>query len=86
MRKLILALGATAAITGGTTFVLAQAQCPAGTVFSAYPIPGTLTADEKTTISFRGGTPTRIGTVTVQGLTQRRPPRQAVRPTPTGRA
>lgn len=66
MRILSFALGATAALAGGTTFVLsqAQAQSPA---FSAYPVPGTLTAGEKTTISFRGGNADALGTVTVRG-------------------
>ena len=68
VRKLMLALGATAALTGGTTFVLAQAQCPAGTRRSrSIPFPGTLTAGEKTTISFRGGDADALGTVTVRG-------------------
>ena len=35
--------------------------------FSVYPVPGTLTAGEKTTISFRGGGADAIGTVTVRG-------------------
>ena len=67
VRKLMLALGATAAFTGGTTFVLAQASAQQEPVFSVYPVPGTLTAGEKTTISFRGGSADAIGTVTVRG-------------------
>lgn len=67
MRKLILALGATAAAIGGTSFVLAQANAQQETEFSVYPVPGTLTAGEKTTISFRGGTAETLGTVTVRG-------------------
>ncbi len=67
VRKLMLALGATAAFTGGTTFVLAQASAQQAPVFSVYPVPGTLTAGERTTISFRGGTADAIGTVTVRG-------------------
>ncbi|MBE2314716.1 arylsulfotransferase family protein [Solirubrobacter sp. CPCC 204708] len=67
MRKLILALGATAAFTGGTTIVLAQANAQQDTEFSVYPVPGTLTAGEKTTISFRGGNADALGTVTVRG-------------------
>ncbi|RKQ88004.1 arylsulfotransferase ASST [Solirubrobacter pauli] len=66
VRNLSLALGATAALLGGTTLVLsqAQAQTPA---FSVYPVPGTLTAGEKTTFSFRGGTASSLGTITVRG-------------------
>ena len=67
VRKIMLALGATAALTGGTTFVLAQASAQQEPVFSVYPVPGTLTAGEKTTISFRGGDADAIGTVTVRG-------------------
>ena len=40
VRKLMLALGATAAFTGGTTFVLAQASAQQEPEFSAYPMPG----------------------------------------------
>src|SRR6478735_8299001 len=66
VRKLSLALGATVAIAGGTTFVLAPASAQQGP-FSVYPIPGTLTAGAKTTISFRGGDAAALGTVTVKG-------------------
>src|SRR4051812_6107197 len=68
VRKLILALGATVAMTGGTPIGLAQAgaqQVPP--TFSAYPMPGTLTVGAKTTISFRGGDAAALGTVTVRG-------------------
>ncbi|MDA0172340.1 arylsulfotransferase family protein [Solirubrobacter taibaiensis] len=67
MRKTMLALGATAALTGGSTFVLAQASAQQEPVFSVYPVPGTLTAGEETTLSFRGGPADAIGTVTVRG-------------------
>ena len=50
VRKLMLALGATAALTGSTTFVLAQASALQEPVCSVYPVPGTLTAGKKTTI------------------------------------
>ena len=66
VRKLTIALGATAVLGGLTTFGLAQAQQPAPT-FSAYPQPGTLTAAEKSTISFRGGDAAALGVVTVSG-------------------
>src|SRR4051812_42410150 len=66
VRKLTLALGATAALLGGTTLVLAQAQAQQPS-FSVYPVPGTLTAGAKTTISFRGGDAAALGTVTVRG-------------------
>src|SRR3954454_14801836 len=68
VRKLILALGATVAMTGGTPIGLAQAgaqQEPP--TFSAYPMPGTPTVGTKTTISFRGGDAAALGTVTVRG-------------------
>ena len=80
VRKLILALGATAALAGGTTFVLAQASAQQEPpTFSVYPMPGTLTAGAKTTISFRGGDAAALGTVTVTRLAQRQPHRQAAR-------
>src|SRR5215203_4840511 len=66
VRKLILALGATAALMGALTLVLAQAQAQTPS-FSVYPAPGTLTAGEKTTVSFRGGDAAALGTVTVRG-------------------
>jgi hypothetical protein len=66
VRKLILALGAIAAVFGGTTFGLARAQQEPAT-FSAYPMPGTLTASPGTSISFRGGDVKALGTVTVKG-------------------
>jgi hypothetical protein len=66
VRKLILALGAIVALAGGMTIVLASAgaQQPA---FSAYPMPGTLTAAQGTDISFRGGDAAALGTVKVTG-------------------
>src|SRR5690349_9593113 len=68
VRKLTLALGATAALMGGSTLVLAQASAQqAPPTFSVYPQPGTLTAGTKTTISFRGGDAAALGTVTVRG-------------------
>src|SRR3954451_19777437 len=68
VRKLTLALGATIALTGGTTFVVTQASAQQEpTTFSVYPIPGTPTAGAKTTISFRGGDAAALGTVTVKG-------------------
>src|SRR6187200_152386 len=68
VRKLTLALGATIAFAGGTTFVLTQASAQqAPTTFSVYPIPGTPTAGAKTTISFRGGNAAALGTITVKG-------------------
>src|SRR4051795_4118991 len=66
VRKLSLALGATVAIAGGTTFVLASASAQQGP-FSVYPLPGTVTAGAKTTISFRGGDAAALGTITVKG-------------------
>ena len=66
VRKLTLALGATIAIGGASTLSLAQAQQQPPT-FSAYPMPGTLTAHAKTAISFRGGDQAALGTVTVKG-------------------
>jgi len=68
VRKLTLALGATIALTGGTTFVVTQASAQQEpTTFSVYPIPGTPTAGARTTISFRGGDAAALGTVTVKG-------------------
>ena len=66
VRKLTLALGAIAALCGITFFGLAQAQVPPPT-FAVYPVPGTLTASERTTISFRGGDAAALGAVTVAG-------------------
>src|SRR3954464_14782235 len=70
VRKLILALGATAALWGGAFLGQAQAQTP---TFSAFPMPGTLTAAPGTDISFRGGTPAQLGTVTVAGSESGKP-------------
>lgn len=67
MRKTILALGATVALGGSTTLVLAQANAQQATEFSVFPVPGTLTVGEKTTFSFRGGNAEALGTVTVRG-------------------
>jgi hypothetical protein len=58
--KLILALGAIALLIPGR----ALAQTP---TFSAFPMPGTVTAAPGTDISFRGGAPATLGTVTVTG-------------------
>ena len=66
VRKLTLALGATIAMGGATTLSLAEAQ-QAPPTFSAYPMPGTLTAHAKTSISFRGGDQAALGNVTVKG-------------------
>src|SRR5689334_18829711 len=60
VRKLILALGAIVLLIPAR----AQAQTP---TFSAYPMPGTVTVAPGTDISFRGGTPAQLGTVTVEG-------------------
>ena len=62
VRNLIVALGAIAGVVGATT--VAQAQQPS---FSAYPMPGTLTAAQGTDISFRGGDAAALGTVKVTG-------------------
>src|ERR1700752_4262372 len=69
VRKLTLALGATAALAGGTTIVLTQASAKQQAVtFSAYPMPGTLTAAQGTDISFRGGgDAAALGAVKVTG-------------------
>src|SRR4051812_10714801 len=64
VRNLTLARGATAAFAGGMTTGAAQAQQPA---FSAYPMPGTLTASPGTDISFRGGDAAALGAITVTG-------------------
>lgn len=58
----ILTIALAVAIGGLTTSGAAQAQ-----EFSAYPMPGTLTAHPETTISFRGGDPAALGEVTVRG-------------------
>jgi hypothetical protein len=63
--KLTLAAGVSIAV-GVMTFSPAQAQ-QEPVRFSAYPMPGTLTAHPKTTISFRGGDAAALGTVTVKG-------------------
>jgi hypothetical protein len=64
VRKLTLA-GVTIAV-GAMTLAPANAQ-QAPPRFSAYPMPGTLTAHPETTISFRGGDQAALGTVTVKG-------------------
>src|SRR3954454_4954438 len=66
VRKLILALSAMAALCCLSFIGLAKAQTPPVT-FAVYPVPGTLTASAKTQISFRGGAPATIGTITVKG-------------------
>ncbi|HWK26683.1 MAG TPA: arylsulfotransferase family protein [Solirubrobacter sp.] len=66
MRKLTLALIATLALGGLTTYGLAKAQ-NAPAAYAVFPVPGTLTASAKTQLSFRGGPPASIGTVTVTG-------------------
>ena len=66
VRKLSLALGATAAFGCLTFLGLAKAQT-APVSYSVYPVPGTLTASAKTQITFRGGDAASIGTVTVKG-------------------
>src|SRR4051794_27605489 len=66
VRNLILALVAIAAVCGCLSLVPARAQVPAAT-FSAYPVPGTLTAAAGTNISFRGGNAAALGAVTVTG-------------------
>jgi hypothetical protein len=59
VRNLTLALGATLLFVPA-----AHAQAPS---VSAYPMPGTLTAGEKTTISFRGVARDGLGAITVRG-------------------
>jgi hypothetical protein len=66
VRKLSLALGAMAALCCLSTAGPAQAQTGPVT-YSVYPTPGTLTASAKTQITFRGGDPASIGTITVKG-------------------
>src|ERR1044072_6858377 len=66
VRKLSLALGAIAAVCGLSFLRLAPAQ-PDPVTFAVYPVPGTLTASAKTQITFRGGDPASIGTITVKG-------------------
>jgi hypothetical protein len=66
VRKLTLALVAILALGGLTTFGLATAQNEPVT-YSVFPLPGTLTASAKTTITFRGGDAASIGAVTVKG-------------------
>jgi hypothetical protein len=66
VRKLLLALGALAALGCLSFLGLANAQTES-TTYSVYPVPGTLTASAKTQITFRGGGAASIGTITVKG-------------------
>src|SRR4051794_1528061 len=59
VRNLTLAL---AGLLAGTSPAVAQAR-----TFSAYPVPGTLTASARTAIAFRGGDARALGGVTVSG-------------------
>jgi hypothetical protein len=61
VRILTFALVVAVALSGSGA---AQAQPP---TFSAYPVAGTLTASEKSTISFRGGDAAALGSVSVAG-------------------
>ena len=85
VRKLTLALGAIAALCGITFLGLAQAQQPPPPTFAAYPVPGTLTASERTTISFRGGDAAALGAVTVRARRAATTP-AGCSPIPTARA
>jgi len=53
--------------TLAATMIPAFGQAQAQQTFSVYPVPGTLTASKTTTISFRGGDPSSLGSIKVVG-------------------